>query len=363
MSMLYLAVVVLTLLPSDQAEPKLKIGDPAPSLAVAQWVKGEPVKTFEPGKTYVVDFWATWCGPCRASMPHLTGLQKSYKDRVTVISVSVAEEDQAKVEPFVQKMGEMMGFAVALDDIAAGDVRGQNGPMMRLWLKAAGLDGIPNAFIVSHGKIAWIGHPDGLDGPLDKVLSGQWDFESAARARRQKLAANRRYQEVVWPKLGLTFRAGRPTDETVAVIKKAIADDPSIECGDAGRYKFQFLLECGRVDEAVRYGERLVDSVFQDEPFPLRVIAWLIVDEMPGKGGDRRKLALALRAARRARELTHDRDARALDVLSQVLFAMGDVEQALLTEQEAVGVAGAEASSEMKERLEQYRTGAARKAP
>jgi thiol-disulfide isomerase/thioredoxin len=363
MSMSYLAAAVLTLLFSDQAEPRLKIGDPAPPLAVARWVKGEPVKTFEPGKTYVVEFWATWCGPCRASMPHLTELRKSYKDRVTVIGVSVAEEDQANVEPFVQKLGDTMGFVVAMDDVAAGDIHGQNGPMMRLWLKAAGLDGIPNAFIISQGKVAWIGHPDGLDGPLEKVLAGRWDFESAARARQQKLVANRKYQELVWPQLEPTFRDGRPTDQTVTIVENAIAEDPSLECGEAGRYKFQFLLGSGRVDEAVRYGERLVDSVFQDEPFPLRVIAWLIVDETPEKGGNRRKLALALRAARRAGALTHDRDARALDVLAQVQFAMGDVVQALRNEQKAIGLAGAEASSEMKERLEQYRTGAVRKTP
>jgi thiol-disulfide isomerase/thioredoxin len=49
--------------------------DPAPPLKVSKWLKGEEVKRFEPGKVYVVEFWATWCGPCIAFMPHLAELQ------------------------------------------------------------------------------------------------------------------------------------------------------------------------------------------------------------------------------------------------------------------------------------------------
>ena len=57
----------------------LSVGDPAPKLAVKEFVKGEPLKDLEKGKTYVVEFWATWCGPCRTSIPHLTELQKKHK--------------------------------------------------------------------------------------------------------------------------------------------------------------------------------------------------------------------------------------------------------------------------------------------
>jgi thiol-disulfide isomerase/thioredoxin len=70
---------------------ELKLGDPAPALKVSKFVKGSPVTKFEPGKFYVVEFWATWCGPCKTSIPHLTEMAKKYKD-VQFVGVSVWEE-------------------------------------------------------------------------------------------------------------------------------------------------------------------------------------------------------------------------------------------------------------------------------
>lgn len=49
----------------------LKAGDPAPPLKIEKWLKSGPIERFEKGKVYVLEFWATWCPPCIASMPHL----------------------------------------------------------------------------------------------------------------------------------------------------------------------------------------------------------------------------------------------------------------------------------------------------
>ena len=78
--------------PAAAAAPTaaLKAGDAAPALKLAKWVKGTEVKTFEKDKVYVVEFWATWCGPCRRTIPHLTKLSKEMKDKVTVIDSEVA---------------------------------------------------------------------------------------------------------------------------------------------------------------------------------------------------------------------------------------------------------------------------------
>ena len=66
------------------------LGDPAAELKIAKWVKGEPVTISADAKNiYVVEFWATWCPPCRTSIPHLTEMQKRFKEKnVTIIGIT-----------------------------------------------------------------------------------------------------------------------------------------------------------------------------------------------------------------------------------------------------------------------------------
>ena len=66
------------------------IGSKAPKLQIEHWVKGAPVDINKANekKIHVIEFWATWCGPCRTSIPHLTKLQKKFKNQgVTILSL------------------------------------------------------------------------------------------------------------------------------------------------------------------------------------------------------------------------------------------------------------------------------------
>jgi thiol-disulfide isomerase/thioredoxin len=156
-----------------------ELGDAAKPLQIATWVKGKPVDlaAVKGKQIVVVEFWATWCPPCRASIPHLTELQKKFKD---VIFVGVSDEDAATVKKFVAKMGDKMDYTVAVDD---------DGKTGEAYMKAFGIDGIPHAFVVDQsGRIVWQGHPmGGLEKSLDELVAGKFDLEkSKKRAAAQK---------------------------------------------------------------------------------------------------------------------------------------------------------------------------------
>ncbi len=165
----------------------LRVGDPAPGLEVAKWVKGDEVPSLDKGKIYVVEFWATWCGPCKVSIPHLTELHKKFGDKVTFIGVSSFENNWDGVEPFVKSEGDQMDYDVAMDKIENPTDR--EGFMAKNWMEAAHQDGIPTAFVVDkEGKISWIGHPMSLEDPLTKIVDGTWDRAAAAKEFDASLA-------------------------------------------------------------------------------------------------------------------------------------------------------------------------------
>src|SRR5262245_14585780 len=156
----------------EKAPDSLKVGDKAPGLSVENWIKGNKVNGFDSGKVYVVEFWATWCPPCRESIPHLTQIQKEFKDKnVTVIGVASSERGTGgdvlvKLKKFVQERGDEMSYTVAYDSDRS---------MSKSWMEPAGQNGIPCAFIVGKdGKVAWIGHPmNGLDKAVRSALAAK----------------------------------------------------------------------------------------------------------------------------------------------------------------------------------------------
>src|SRR5215475_9305875 len=123
-SLWLIALAALLAVSSNAAT--LKAGDTAPKLRAGRWIQREAIKEFEKGKAYIVEFWATWCPPCRESIPHLNETYKKYRDKnLAVIGVDSTEEESA-VAPFIKKMGDKMTYPVALDD---------SGKMSETWMK------------------------------------------------------------------------------------------------------------------------------------------------------------------------------------------------------------------------------------
>jgi thiol-disulfide isomerase/thioredoxin len=180
-------------------EPALTIGTKAPALDIEHWFSGEAPKQpieFEKDKVYVVEFWATWCPPCVASMPHLADLQKQYADKVTIISVS--DEDKETVEAFLDTPVRGMP-GEETEETAEDAAEAEEKPKLTYreltsvyqltadpdastsedYMVASGQNGIPCSFIVGKsGYIEWIGHPMGIDDALARVVDDTWDRDA-----------------------------------------------------------------------------------------------------------------------------------------------------------------------------------------
>ncbi|MFQ3457967.1 TlpA disulfide reductase family protein [Bradyrhizobium sp. UFLA01-814] len=159
----------------------LRMESPAPPIKVQSWLRGQHLKKFQPGKMYIVEFWATWCGPCVEAMPHLVQLQEQYRDRgLGVIGVAASEsaptadEARTKLEAWLTEKFPKLNYRIAFD---------YSGEMNKLWMEPSFSVGIPTSFVVDRdGQIAFIGHPTRLDDVLPKVLDGIWRTSDEAKA-------------------------------------------------------------------------------------------------------------------------------------------------------------------------------------
>ncbi|UVK35561.1 TlpA family protein disulfide reductase (plasmid) [Mesorhizobium sp. AR10] len=170
----------------------LQMGSPAPSIKVEDWPRGQPLTNFQPGKVYIVEFWATWCGPCVAAMPHLVQLQEKYKDSgLEVVGVAAdedaptAEEARTKLDAWLTEKCSNLNYRIAFD---------HTGEMNKLWMEPSLSVGIPASFVVDRdGHIAFIGDPADLEDVLPKVLNGSWRSSDEAKAAdTRRVASNQR---------------------------------------------------------------------------------------------------------------------------------------------------------------------------
>lgn len=172
-----------------QGDISLHLGDEAPALQYSKWIKGTPIEGFKKDGLYVMEFWATWCGPCIGSMPHLSDLADQYKDKATFISANVWEKVGDKpyesalpnVIKFVDGNAKNMRFNVIADN--------NEQYLFKTWLQAAGIRGIPSTFVVHKGKIVWIGHPMKLDEVLAQIVAGNYDFAANKEAYEKHVEA------------------------------------------------------------------------------------------------------------------------------------------------------------------------------
>ncbi|RMG13392.1 MAG: TlpA family protein disulfide reductase [Planctomycetota bacterium] len=95
------------------------------------------------GKVVIVDYWGTWCAPCREEIPHLVALQKKYRDRLVIVGIAwehgnAADEDVERVKAFAKEHGIDYPLALASDPAELRKVPGFQGFPTTLFIDRSG---------------------------------------------------------------------------------------------------------------------------------------------------------------------------------------------------------------------------------
>ncbi|MCK4660805.1 MAG: TlpA family protein disulfide reductase [Phycisphaerae bacterium] len=325
---------------------ELKVGDPAPRFSKKiEWLRGTPVDPIKnSGKEiYVLEFWATWCGPCIMQIPHTTMLQKKHeKHGVRFVALtspgSVWQRQQVKdVKRFVREQGDKMGYTVGFDPTEE---------TYNNYMAASGAPGIPQAFIITRdGKIAWQGHPnDRMEQVLEQMVSGKFDITEAiaAAATRKKLEVlGQRFNRLV----GL-----RQWEQGLTTLHEMLELEP------ADLEAIQFSLTIITIEFKDRPRARLWVQTYirnhRDCAAGLVLVAGSLMAS-PDLGDRHPDLVLAAATAACAAD---PKSIEAMQTRAQALHQIGRMDQAIEWQQKAVAQSDGTVKPQAQRALEFYQT-------
>lgn len=215
------AAAAPTLVPGGEVKPD--------ALAKGEWIQGEAPAEWEPGKVYMLECWATWCGPCLAVIPHVNELHKKYSEKgLRVIGVNVWEDGKEKVANFVKGKGDGMSYPVVYS--------GKGSDFENDWLKAAGVSGIPHAFLVRDGKLLLKSHPARIN---DEVIQAALEGGEAIAKIEESMRKEGEQQAAMSPVLREFSKAAAKKD--IPAMEAAHAKVKEID--KSGRYAAAIELE------------------------------------------------------------------------------------------------------------------------
>ncbi len=146
-------LLLLVMFGKVYGQSNIHVGEKAPIIHISNWIKNEPQNKNLSNKYIVLEFWATWCGPCIAAVPHLNELQKKY-NQANLYYISLTDESVEKVERTLKRID--FHSIVATDTTKETFIKFGNG--------TDGLDAYPLTVLIdTKGMIKWIGEPMNLN--------------------------------------------------------------------------------------------------------------------------------------------------------------------------------------------------------
>src|SRR3990172_7226006 len=302
----------------------LKVGDPAPTLKIKEWVRGDAVNLAKDAakKIHMVEFWATWCPPCKASVPLLTQFQKKHAKDLVIIGVTDPDpyrNSPTEIKEFVKEQGKNMMYTVALDD---------NGATSKAYLPSE-MVGIPYASLVGRdGRVVWEGSP--LDPSWEKVIpeviAGSDDGAAAKAAANVEQEVGKRFQS-----LEMAYQMGQ-MDIVWSGVIDILKIDPANETAMqllTGLY----VSEPKKADEFKTWAKGHIAKHKGDAKAMHRLAVTLCSnDDFASRTPD-----LALEAAKAAYEVS--KQSWAIEIYAKALYQVGNLDRAISLQQEAVSAA------------------------
>ncbi|MDO8630151.1 MAG: TlpA disulfide reductase family protein [Phycisphaerales bacterium] len=326
---LWMTALAAALCAAAPVHASVSIGEAAPTLKIRDWVRGEPVDLAKDAgkRIHVVEFWATWCPPCKASIPLLTQYQKKFGKDLVIVGVTDPDpyrNSPTDIKQFVKEQGAAMDYTVAMDD---------RGATIEAYMGSDAI-GIPQAFVVGKdGKVAWIGSP--LDPAMEKVvgdvIAGTYDIAAAKTAANLEQEMGKRFAA-----LDRAYQMGQ-----MNTVWNGLVEITKLDPGNTTAMELMaslYVSEPGQRDVIRKWADDHITqfSAKADAMTNLALILCRIYDlslRMPD---------VTLKAAKAAYEGSQQRDRRAVEVYARAFYEIGALDRAISLQEQAVALATGE---------------------